>query len=106
MWKKKLRQGEGFAKVTQLLNDRFRTQACTDLLWKPLGSGEDKMMVMCRESLFFFKDLFTHLFMIDIEREEGEAGSMPGARHGAQSQDFRIPGFQDCTLGQRQALNR
>ena len=38
---------------------------------------------------------FIYLFMIGIETErqtqaEGEAGSMPGARRGTRSQDFRI----------------
>ena len=44
--------------------------------------------------IYFFK---IYLFMIDIEREreaetqeEGEAGSMPGARRGTQSWDSRI----------------
>ena len=64
----------------------------------------------------FFKKIY--LFMIDIERErererereaetqeEGEAGSMQGARQGTRSW-VSIPGLQDHALGRRQALNR
>ena len=50
-----------------------------------------KLHSFCEPDLFFFLDLFIYLFMIDRERErereaetqeEGEAGSMPGARRG------------------------
>ena len=51
------------------------------------------------QDLLFFKYLFfkdIYLFMIDIERErkaetqeEGEAGSMPGARRGTRSRDSK-----------------
>ena len=54
----------------------------------------------------FKKKKIVYLFMIDREREvetqaEGEASSMPGARHGT-----RILGLQDHTLAQRQVLDR
>ena len=56
---------------------------------------------------FFFKDFIYYSFMIDLERERGrDTGRGRSRLHAGNLTRDSIPGLQDHTLGQRQALNR
>ena len=67
-------------------------------------------MIEAHFILFYFFFLrFIYLFMIDIERERERGRDTGGGRsrlHAGSPTWDSIPGLQDRTLGQRQALNR
>ena len=74
-----------------------------------LLSGRNLIItILCHDQfIYFFKDLFIYLFMIEREREKGrDTGRGRSRLHaGSPTRDW-IPGLQDHALDQRQALNR
>ena len=103
--RQKQAEGEtGFSQGTQC-----RTRSCIPGSQPELKAGTQPLSHpgILHQSFFFFKIFY--LFMIDIERERErgiDTGRGRSRIHAGSLMQDSIPGLQDRTQGQRQALNR